>query len=271
VRSVGASDDSEIEDLEDRPIPPYAAPGEDPDFPAHVAPGPMDWLAHHEEEGQSAEDYREECTNRITADRRTVVLVPYGDLARTREELLKQVREYVAVFFGVDAEVEASSPLPTGAWDPGRGQCDGGVILRNLENRLPGRALALVGLCEEDLFTEGFQFVFGVAQPSRRCGVWSLDRYHGDGDAMLLRRTLKVATHEIGHLLGMAHCVRYRCLMNGSNHRAEMDATPIHLCPECEAKLLWNSGADRAARWRALEALYVKLGFEEDAAFARRR
>jgi archaemetzincin len=29
---------------------------------------------------------------------------------------------------------------------------------------------------------------------------------------------MKVLTHETGHLFGLAHCVYFHCVMNGSNH-----------------------------------------------------
>ena len=57
---------------------------------------------------------------------------------------------------------------------------------------------------------------------------------------MCLRRTLSTASHETGHILGMAHCTAYLCLMNGSNHQEEKDRRPMHLCPVCLRKLCWN-------------------------------
>jgi archaemetzincin len=57
---------------------------------------------------------------------------------------------------------------------------------------------------------------------------------------LCLRRTLSTASHETGHILGMAHCTAYSCLMNGSNHQEEKDRRPMHLCPVCLRKLCWN-------------------------------
>ena len=41
---------------------------------------------------------------------------------------------------------------------------------------------------------------------------------------LLLYRCLKVFAHETCHILGMKHCVYYKCLMNGSNHLEEFDS-----------------------------------------------
>ena len=38
---------------------------------------------------------------------------------------------------------------------------------------------------------------------------------------------------QIGHLLGMAHCVHFACCINGSGHLAEDFAQPMFLCPIC--------------------------------------
>ena len=42
----------------------------------------------------------------------------------------------------------------------------------------------------------------------------------------------------------MAHCVFYRCLMNGVRTLAETDRRPAVLCPVCRAKLCWSFKLD---------------------------
>lgn len=43
-------------------------------------------------------------------------------------------------------------------------------------------------------------------------------------------------THELGHLLGLDHCIYFECNMNGSSGESENDA-PLHMCPICLRKL----------------------------------
>jgi archaemetzincin len=253
------------------PPAPLPAPGADPDFPAKRPPAPGDWLAAFDEDGQTVEEYRFSCTNRKDGDRRLVVLQPIGGLAERHGDVLELVREYAGTFYGCEASVAPPIPLPGDAWDGRRLQANASRILVDLENRLPGKALAYLAFCEEDLFAESFNFVFGQASLRRRTGVWSLARYGGAGNPLFLRRVLQVATHEMGHILGLEHCVRYECLLNGSNSLRESDATPLHLCPECHEKARWNTGFDPAARYAALAAFYGREGLPGDAAFARRR
>jgi archaemetzincin len=66
-------------------------------------------------------------------------------------------------------------------------------------------------------------------------------------------------------MLGLRHCILYECNMNGSNHRAEADAQPLALCPECVPKLWWGLGLDPAARYRTLEALCRRHGLLAEA------
>jgi len=97
-----------------------------------------------------------------------------------------------------------------------------------------------------DLYPEpSWNFVFGQASLRERVGVYSFARYDSafygeardrDYETLLLRRSCKVLAHETGHMFGLAHCIYFNCLMNGSNHLAESDRRPLHLCPVCPAQ-----------------------------------
>jgi archaemetzincin len=133
----------------------------------------------------------------------------------------------------------------------------------------------------EDLYPEAsWNFVFGLASFRERVGVYSFARYdpaffgepRGAGYRdLILRRSLKVMVHELGHMFGLGHCVYFECLMNGSNHLDEADARPHHLCPVCLRKLHHAVGFDPAARYRALERFYRAAGMTADADLAATR
>jgi archaemetzincin len=71
--------------------------------------------------------------------------------------------------------------------------------------------------------------------------------------------------------LGIEHCIWYRCLMNGSNHLAESDARPLHLCPVDLRKLQWSVGFDVAERYRVLCDVYRRAGFGDEAQWMEKR
>lgn len=253
-----------------------ATAGDDPDFPRKGPPKPGEWLARFPEKGQTVDAYKRACARRKDKDRGTLVIQPLGGILDKNADTIARVRAYVGLFYDCAVDVAEPVAMPPDAFVARRRQYDVDPIVRMLRDRVPDKALACIGFCEEDLFTERLNFVFGVGVPSMRAGVYSLARY-GEKDAVendepiFLKRTLKVASHELGHMLGMDHCVRFECNMNGSNSVDEMDREPMHLCPECLAKARWCTGLDAKARYEKLAAWYEKAGLKADAAFARRQ
>jgi hypothetical protein len=57
----------------------------------------------------------------------------------------------------------------------------------------------------------------------------------------------------------------------GSNHLAESDRRPLHLCPVCLRKLQWNIGFDVLKRYTELERANRAAGFLDEADWLSRR
>ncbi|XP_034882087.1 archaemetzincin-2 isoform X3 [Mirounga leonina] len=70
--------------------------------------------------------------------------------------------------------------------------------------------------------------------------------------SVLLLRSCKTLTHEIGHIFGLRHCQWLACLMQGSNHLEEADRRPLNLCPICLRKLQCAVGFNIRERYQAL-------------------
>lgn len=71
----------------------------------------------------------------------------------------------------------------------------------------------------------------------------------------LLART---ASHELGHCLGIGHCVYYACVMQGTAGMAEDCRQPPYLCPVCLKKL---THAVREATTSSPSAGFDKTGY----------
>src|SRR6266700_449630 len=250
-------------------------------------PGPNDWLAVHDEPGQTFDEFRASQPNRPTQSRRVIYLQPLGDFAPERSPSIDKLQKFAAAFFAM--EVKALPPIKidnskfTTRRNPNTGnpQILTGDVLNFLKARVPADAFCILAITMEDLYPEpSWNFVFGQASLRDRVGIYSFARYdpafYGEPraagyEALLLRRSCKVLAHETGHMFGLAHCTFFNCLMNGSNHLAESDRRPLHLCPVCLRKLQWSIGFDVLERYRALEKVCRADGSLDEADWFSRR
>ncbi len=253
------------------------APG--PGFIPVAAPQPGDWLAEHDEAGQTYDQFVAARPNRPGAGRRTIYIVPLGDLGRaappldlladfTRAHFQLPVRVLPAIAVG---DIKAQTRR-----HDSRMQMLATDVLEHLRSILPADAYCLVGLTAVDLYPEpSWSFVFGMASFRERVGVYSIARYHPssgrDAASWVRSRALKVMAHEIGHMFGMEHCTSYECVMNGSNHLAETDRRPMNLCPVCLRKLFHAVGFAPGRRYRELTRFFAGHGLETEAAWTAAR
>jgi len=238
-----------------------------------------DSLDEHEEPGQSFEEHCHSEPVLPTKVRTTMYLQPLGDSDPTRAAAIEATAELLGTFYGVPVRMLDRMDL---AWVPpqarrlhpysGVEQILTKFVLRLLSRKKPADAVVVLALTAADLWPgRGWNFVFGQASLSRGVGVWSLHRM-GDPEVeprKFLRRTIKVAAHETGHMFGFRHCTRFQCGMNGANHQDEADAQPIWFCPEDEMKIWWASRVDPADRYRRLADFAATHGLEREAEFWR--
>jgi archaemetzincin len=238
-------------------------------------PRPGDWLAEHDEPGQTFDEYLDARPVHKSDKLTTIYLCLVGEFTDAQRRILDLIQEYLAVFFDCPVKVNRQLPLdsiPARArrthlsW--GDEQVLTGYILHEvLKPERPADALAYVALTASDLWPgKDWNFVFGQASLRQRIGIWSIYR-NGDPDTefqLCLRRTLGTASHETGHILGMRHCTAYLCLMNGSNHQEEKDRRPMHLCPVCLRKLCWNLQVQPVPYLGRLEAFCRQHGFDAE-------
>jgi archaemetzincin len=243
-------------------------------------PGPPDWLANYKEPGQTFARYVSCGPVQLTPDRRVIYVQPVGDFSTAQRKIVEETAAFMAVYFSTEMKLCDSLPLslvPEHKRRAARGfgvQIQTGAVLDGvLAPRLPPDAAAFVAITSADLYPDDkWNFVFGQAHLRNRTGVWSLARYGNpetseDARKLCLLRMMKVSTHETGHMFTIYHCITNQCNMNGSNHLAESDAKPLWLCPECEAKVCWATGAHPVAHLRALAEFCDERGFEAESTF----
>ena len=236
-------------------------------------PAPGDWLMNHAEHGQSLSEFIGARPERPRAGADTIVIAPIGRLTPAQENVFASVEEYLRPFFGVPVRTRRLDDLVERAVrrsrpDLGWSQVSSRDLLETLAGYRTAGDFAVLGLTAEDLYPDSsWNFVFGQSSPAHRVGVWSIFRFGRADDPraaeqLLLLRTMKTAAHELGHVLGLPHCITYECVMNGSNSLPELDRRPLELCPSCLAKIAWSTGVDPDRRAQALGDFVAARGLE---------
>jgi archaemetzincin len=244
------------------------------------APEKGDWLDAHWEPGQTYDAFQLDYRGRVDPRRFVLCVQPLGEFHATRLRIMQLTATFLGICFNCSVRVGEPLPLEPLPESGQRGRANGppqiltGFILNEvLLPRLSGDAWGLIGCTASDITPGGdWNCVYGQADVAKRVAVWSLYR-NGDPDEspaafrLALLRSLKTASHEVGHLLGMDHCVYFECCMGGANHRAEADRRPLWLCPSCLAKLRHATGTDLATRFRRLADFAHEQGLRAEADF----
>jgi archaemetzincin len=225
-----------------------------------------EWLHRFVESCQDEDDYKKHCANKRRPGHETIYLRSLGPLSPRAKGAIEPIKKFVEAFFSLPVKLLDEHQLPKKAFVAKRKQYDEGPIMKLLKQEVDDDALVLAALTDQDLFSEGLNFVFGVGSLEERVGVYSLHRFGGKevAEPLYLKRAFQLVGHELGHILSLEHCVYYKCTMNGSNSLEESDDQPCHLCPVCLNKLEWNVGFDRAKRYRALAAVYDEAKLEPE-------
>lgn len=242
-------------------------------------PQPGSWQYEQKEPGQTFSQYKAGRPAVVTGKRRVIYVQILGRMSDSQKAVVDKTVEYLGIFYGLKTQtlppLDASVvPISARRIHPmGQRQFNATYICEKvLLPRCPEDAAAYIAFTADDLFpAPEWNFCFGYALYKQRVGIWSLARNgnpnNPDEAKTVLRRTLRIASHEVGHMFSMRHCIAYKCNMNGVNSLEEADATPLYLCPECLRKLIFATKVDCVSRWRKLEKFYSENGLDEEAQF----
>ncbi|CAF0891876.1 unnamed protein product [Adineta steineri] len=261
-------------------------------------PGGGDWLAQHNEKGQTMQSFKKSSIKAIPhGTHKTIYIQPVGSFDHPRAPPLDVIVEFAKIFFsGCVVEllptVDFTKDMRKREFD-GRTQylTDGfhNYLVRTRSRRDTKRELLCVAVTMADIYPdEDWSFVYGEARTKEGVGVYSFVRldplfYRATSKEILqtplteehrvimLQRCIDTLLHEIGHLFGLEHCVYYACLMNGANNEKEMDRQPSHLCPVCLCKLHSTLQFDVEHLYKTFANLCDKYGLETECSWYQKR
>lgn len=224
-----------------------------------------DWRAVHKEKAQTFEAYKAARPVKTTATRSVIYLLPVGEFTPLQQKVLDATRDYTAIFFQLKtvllpARSDAAFPPNTFRQrEDGHIQLLAPYILDSLlKGHIPDDGITLMAISAQDLYPKSdWNYVFGLASYADQVGVTSIYRLQNvtldtANYTTCLKRLNKVATHEIGHMFSLHHCLHAQCVMNGSNNLGETDRAPNRLCSVCQQKLYWNLRYDNQRRLQEL-------------------
>jgi archaemetzincin len=165
-------------------------------------------------------------------------------------------------------------------------------VLNILKRSVPSDAHCLVAITLHDFYSdESDLFIAGLAHGNCHVAAFSFFRYDPRLElseefwydwrlkksksktmaTIILLRSCRLLTHEIGHLLGIDHCIYHGCLMNGSGHLEEDFSQPLFLCPVDLRKLFRLVEFDVVHRYEQMLEFCTENQFEDESDLLKKR
>lgn len=163
-----------------------------------------------------------------------IIIQPVGEI---KDELLTSLGEGLKEVFGYPYRISPLAKIPESSDNKDRGQYDAEVLLGEIAKNNSSVSKSLLGVIDVDLYVEGLNFVFGLAD--KGSAIISITRlrpeFYGEkrNEHLFKERILKESIHELGHTFGLHHCLDKRCVMHFSNSLEDTDIKSTDFCRSC--------------------------------------
>ena len=172
-------------------------------------------------------------------DKFTIILSPVG---LKDSKLALAIEEFLESKFNASVSIERKVGMGhlINFFNEERGQVNAESLLKDLQKKIPSNPLTrIILIMDVDAYVEGLNFIFGIASEGWG-GIVFLRRLHPEfyglpsHHALFRARVVKEAMHELGHSLGLAHCLERTCVMRFSNSVWEVDSKLSEFCSKCK-------------------------------------
>lgn len=167
---------------------------------------------------------------------------PLGHVPQAK---LEAVSNSIAELYKLKSTILPEFQPPDSAYVWERDRYDANDLLSFLYDRTDTRFTKVLGVTSADIGVdrdgERASGIMGIADLGDRTAIVSLHRlaYGGADVSLQTKRLVRVANHELGHLLGLPHCNHVRCLMQDAHGVvATVDRSTGKPCVNCSIKLM---------------------------------
>jgi archaemetzincin len=159
------------------------------------------------------------------------------------DEDMALVRQALVGFYNLQIRVMPRVDLPEQAYYQPRRRYRAEKILPFLLEKLPGDGARILGLTGVDISTDNGSIkdwgILGLASLGGKECIVSAFRCHKRSPQGMPARILlaKVAVHEVGHTLGLDHCITRGCLMEDAGGLVRTCDREYDICSRCRSML----------------------------------
>jgi len=167
-------------------------------------------------------------------------------LCEINDKTITELKSHIKKVFNLNVEISSQKVNLTFAYNEKRKQYLGDKILRQAEKSKRNDYEKWLLIVDVDLYSNGLNFIFGLANPYSGVSIISLTRLRQrfydmpENESLFIERMKKEATHELGHLFYLGHCPDKRCVMHFSNSLYDTDEKLAYFCEKCRKTLFSN-------------------------------